>query len=531
MLLDRLLTVAPTGLRAVLGRPSKEGEPAQPASSSNAYLRGNFAPLREETHTEALEVVAGEVPRGLAGALFRIGPAPRFEPIDALRYHWFDGDGMVDAFHFDGGRVSHRRRWVRTDKFRHEEEAGRALFGGMRDLATSTPPGGWIALGFSPMELLELHARSTFGVPLRDDQIHRVMRSQDRSNTNVLQMAGRLLSLEESSAAYELDPRTLETRGRFTFGGVLDVAPMVAHPKVDPKTGVIYTFGYGSVPPYVVYYVFGPDGALRLRRPIDTTYPSMMHDFSVTETRAVFYHLPATLWMDNMKSGEPVRWEPSRGARIGVTARDDADAPVRWIDIPPCYVFHPMNAYDDGETLVLDIARYPRLPLFDLGGEAPNPRIQDNPEARLTRLRVDVQRGTVTEEALDEDAMEFPVVDPRHAMRPYRYGWAVSRRGACADERGMFNAITRYDLQERRVQRRLFGRASFPSEPIVVPRSATSAEGEGWLLTVVYHADEDRSELVVLDALDVEGAPVAVLRCPHRIPYGFHGSFVEATAL
>ncbi|EYF04359.1 carotenoid oxygenase family protein [Chondromyces apiculatus] len=522
MLLDRLLSAAPPALRGLLGRPPPTAPHPPPP---NPYLQGNYAPYRAETETSALELASGEVPRALSGALYRMGPAPRYEPLDPVRYHWFDGDGMVDAFHFEDGRVSHRRRWVRTDKFQQEERAGRALFGGIRDLASATLPEGWLALGFTPLELLELRARSVLGLPLKEDQIRRIVRSQDRSNTNVLPMAGRLLTLEESAAAHELDPRTLETRGRYTFGGLLDFAPMVAHPKIDPATGVIYTFGYGSKAPYITYYVFGADGSLRLRREIDAPYASMMHDFSVTETRAIFYHLPATLWMGaKMQGRDAVRWEPSLGARLGVTSRDDAAAPVQWIDIPPCYLFHPMNAYDDGDAVVLDIARYPRLPFFDMGGESPNPRFTDNPDARLTRLRVDLRSGTVTETLVDDAPMEFPVVDPRYAMRPYRYGWGASRRGPAGAE-GQLNALALYDHTQGHSRRRELGPKSFTSEPVIVPRHPDAPEGDAWLLAVVYHADEDRSELLILDALELDRTPIAVLRCPHRIPYGFHGNW------
>lgn len=529
MLLDHLLASAPPALRAALGQPARARSPHAPPP--NPYLQGNFAPFREETETPALTLTVGEVPRDLSGTLYRIGPAPRFEPLDPARYHWFDGDGMVDAFRFEGGHASHRRRWVRTDKIGWEERAGRALFGGIRDFGDGTPLEGWRALGFEPLELLTMRARIALGLPPRRDQVRRLRRAHDLSNTNVLRMAGRLLTLVESSAAYELDPGTLETRGRFTFGGVLDEGAMVAHPKIDPATGAIYTFGYSPVPPYLTYFVFGADGALRLRRTIDLApgaqYPTMMHDFSVTETRAVFYQTPATFRLENRGTSEPVRWEPSLGARIGVTRRDDPDGEVRWIEISTCHIFHPMNAYDDGDELVLDVARYPRLPLFDLGGEAPNPRISDNPEARLFRLRVDPAKGSVREELLGDLPLEFPVVDPRFAMRPYRYGWAACRRGA-ADDRGLFNAIMLYDHREGCARVRELGRSSFTSEPIVVPKRPDAPEGDAWLLAVIYLADEDRSELVILDALAVDAAPVAVLRCPHRIPYGFHGSWVDA---
>ncbi|AUX26540.1 carotenoid oxygenase [Sorangium cellulosum] len=492
----------------------------------NPYLEGNYAPFRSETEAASLELVAGEVPAALSGTLYRIGPAPRFDPPDPVRHHWFEGDGMVDAFRFDGGRVAHRRRWVRTDKVRWEEQAGRALFDGMRSFGRRVPLEGWKALGFTPAELIELRVRSLLGLPPREEQVHRILRAHDRSNTNVLKLAGRLLTLVESAAAHEIDPDTLATRGRFTFGGAVETRPMVAHPKVDPESGAIYTFGYSSSRPYVTYYAFTADGSLRFSREIDVPFPAMMHDFGVTATRAVFYHLPATMRPESRRSDNPVRWEPSEGARLAVVSRDDPSAPVRHVDLPACYIFHTMNAFDDGGSVVLDVVRYPRLPLFDLGGENPNPPLAESPDGRLTRLRIEPDKGVVSSAVLDETPAEFPVVDPRFATRPYRYGWMVGRRGD-SDGRGHHNAIALHDHLERRGRYHELGRSSFTSEPIFAPRGEASPEGDGWLLAVVYRAEEDRSDLLVLDALDIEREPVAVLRCPHRIPYGFHGSWVE----
>ena len=94
--------------------------------TSNPYLTGNFAPVRSEDDFE-LEVV-GEIPRRSAGAFYRNGPNPQFEPRG--HYHWFTGDGMIHGFFVEGGKVSYRNRYVRTPKWRLENAAGRALFGG-----------------------------------------------------------------------------------------------------------------------------------------------------------------------------------------------------------------------------------------------------------------------------------------------------------------------------------------------------------------------------------------------------------------
>lgn len=505
-------------------RPRRRGP-----SLSNPYLEGNFAPVGREHDAPSLDVVEGAFPAELRGSLYRMSPAPRFQPINPVLHHWFDGDGMIDAFHVEDGRVSHRNRWVRTPKVVMEERAGRALFGGIRDLALSTPLQGWFALGFTPGEMLRLRVGGLLGRKPTEEQILRVVTAMDRSNTSIQWMAGRLLTLVEGSAAHEIEPRSLATLGRFDFGGAVDVrnGGMVAHPKIEPETGTIYTFGYWGGRAGLTYHVLGGDGASRIRRDIETPYPAMMHDFSVTASRAIFYHLPGVLDLSDTTSANPIRWQPSRGARIGVVARDDASAPVRWYEIPPCYVFHPMNAFDDGDAVVLDIVRYPRLPLFDTGGESPNAGFEEAPPGLLVRLRLDLASGRVSETVMDDAPCEFPIVDPRHAMRPCRYGWVAARRGATCG-RGVMNAIGRVDFRTGEVRYRVLGRSSYTNEPLFIPRREGAPEGDGYLITTVYHADRGVSDLVLLDATDLDREPVAVARARQRVPYGFHGTWVPA---
>ncbi len=504
--------------------------PRPRSSLSNPYLEGNFAPVGRESDSPSLQVLRGEVPRELRGTLYRMSPGPRFEPPNPALYHWFDGDGMIDAFALEDGRVSHKNRWVRTEKLALEERAGHALYGGIRDLATSTTIEGWLALGFSGAELLGLQAQAILGKAPSAEQFDKILRAMDRSNTSIVKMAGRLLSLVEGSAAHEIDPVSLATKGRFDFGGAVRSGKggMVAHPKVEPVTDKIYTFGYWGGRGGLTYHVFDKDGTSRIARDIETPYASMMHDFSVTETRVVFYHVPAVLHMDDAKNPNSVRWEPSRGARIGVVLRDDPAAPVRWYEMPPFFVFHPLNAFDDGNAVVLDFVRYPRVPLFDPGGESMNPRIDEYAPGVLMRLRLDLETGATNETVLDDAPCEFPIVDPRHSMRRHRHGWIAARRPPFSGGHGLANAIGRVDFETGEVRYRHLGRSTYTNEALFIPRSATAPEGDGYLITTVYHADEGVSDLLILDATDLDAEPVAVVRARQRVPYGFHGTWVPA---
>jgi carotenoid cleavage dioxygenase len=452
---------------------------------TDPFLQGNYAPWPMEGEIHDL-VVEGEIPRELNGTLYRNGPNPQFAPRG--KYHWFDGDGMIHAFAIHEGKAHYRNRWVRTQRFQMEREAGEALFGGLTDFTNSDPR----AEGVFP----------------------------NAANTNIIVHGGKLLALWEAGPPHELDPRTLETIGSYDFDGKLQ-GPMTAHPKIDPETGELLFFGYSPFPPYLRYYVASADGKITRSEAIEVPVPTMMHDFITTREHVIFMVFPATFRFENFASGQPIRWEPELGTKIGVMPRNGSPSEIRWFATDPCYVFHPMNAYTVGVKIIADVCRFERLPLF---GEAKQSNLTENGYARLTRWTLDLQSGALKEQRLDERPTEFPRLDERYAGLRYRYGYAGGRDGV-ATEGGFFNAVFHYDLDTGRQRLHDFGPKSFTSEPVFVPRTPRSPEGEGFLLSVVYRQEENRSDLVILDAENIEDQPLATVKLPHRVPYGFHGNW------
>jgi len=309
--------------------------------------------------------------------------------------------------------------------------------------------------------------------------------------------------------------------GPYDFGGKL-VGPMTAHPKRDPDTGELLFFGYSPFPPYLRYHVASADGVLVRSEEIDVPVPTMMHDFITTPAHVIFMVFPATLRPENFASGMPIRWEPDLGTKIGIMPRNGGNADVRWFETDPCYVFHAMNAYTEGRRVIADVCRFDRLPLFDGGGSMEG--VGQALRACLTRWTFDLDAGTITTEQRDDSFAEFPRLDERYSGHFYRYGYTVGRVGV-PTEAGVFNAIFLYDHTTGRRRVHDFGATSFPSEPVFVPRSPTAPEGEGFLLAVVYRAEENRSDLVILRAEAVEEKPLATVKLPHRVPYGFHGNW------
>src|SRR5207237_8339901 len=119
---------------------------------------------------------------------------------------------------------------------------------------------------------------------------------------------------------------------------------------------------YGFMPPFLVYHRVSPDGELVRSEEIPVAGPTMIHDFCITEHHVVFLDLPVVFDLELAIQGTmPYRWSDDYGARIGVLERGAPGSTIRWFDVEPCYVFHPLNAFDDGDRVVIDVARYPEL--------------------------------------------------------------------------------------------------------------------------------------------------------------------------
>jgi len=433
--------------------------------TDNFFQRDNYAPVTDEL-TEFDLPVEGVIPAELDGWYLRNGPNPR-----QATAHWFTGDGMIHGVRLEGGRAAwYRNRWVRTDSFKEDFPLYNA--DGTRNLRAGT------------------------------------------ANTHLVNHAGKTLALVESSLPYEIT-NDLETVGAYDFGGKL-VDSMTAHPKICPTTGEMHFFGYGNIfEPHVTYHRADANGELVINRPLDVKALTMMHDFALTAEHVVFMDLPIVFNLDVAMKGDgdmPYRWDDNYGARLGVLRRDDPFGEVRWFEIDPCYVFHVANAYDRGTSIVLQAVRYPELWRHSGGFDT---------DGVLWSWTIDLQTGTVTERQLDDRAVEFPRIDDRLATLPARY--AVSVGDGC---------LVRYDLTTGDAVEHAFGTAESPGGPgeaVFVPSTSGPAdESSGWYIGYVYDQARDGSDLVIIDASDFAAQPVARIKLPHRVPFGFHGNWISA---
>jgi carotenoid cleavage dioxygenase len=449
----------------------------------NRYLEGNFGPVSEEQTATDLPVT-GRIPVALEGRYLRNGPNPIVPP-DPATYHWFTGDGMVHGVRLRGGRAAwYRNRFIRSPA--------------VAEVLGETAPGG------APP-----HGEMDFA-----------------ANTNVIGHAGRTFAIVEGgSRPYELSYE-LDTIGRCDFDGTLN-GGYTAHPKLDPATGelhaVSYWWGWGNK---VEYSVIDKSGRVRRTVEVEVGASPMMHDMSITEHHVVLYDLPVTFDLEEAMSGTvfPYRWDPDYTPRIGVLPMEaDADA-IRWFEVEPCYVFHPLNAYEDGDRIVLDVVRHPKM--FDVQRLGP-----DEGPPTLDRWTVDLAAGKVIEERLDDRGQEFPRVDERTVGRRHRFGYSAAAQ--LADDGVAFSgaALLKHDLDAGTVESREFARGAGVAEAVFVPREDGAEEDDGWLLAFAYDPERDGSDLLILNARDITGDPEAVVHLPQRVPFGFHGNWVPDAAI
>jgi carotenoid cleavage dioxygenase-like enzyme len=447
------------------------------------FLQGSFAPVEQEI--TALDLpVTGQIPAELSGRYLRNGPNPL--GLDDPGYHWFLGAGMVHGVRLRDGRAEwYRNRWVRA-----------------KDVAAKLGeewPSGPVHEGFD-----------------------------FAANTHIISHAGRTLAtVEAGPLPYELSEE-LDTIGPCDFGGTLP-GGYAAHTKLDPRTGELHAIAYFWAWDHVQHVVIDVAGRVIRTTDIPVSDGPMMHDFALTEKYVILYNLPVTFSLDLVAEGIrlPYTWNPAHQPLVGLLPRDGSSG-VRWFEIAPCWVFHTLNAYDDGGKVVIDLCQYPGS--FDVAtlwtGHGP---------ATLDRWIIDPDAGQVTQQGLNDRPQEFPRVDERVVSRPHRFGYSavigeVSRATVALSgdfkDQAFSNALLKHDLDRGTVQAHEFGTGETAGEAVFAPVAPDAAEDDGYVMAFVHNPERGAADLVILAAQDFAGEPVARVHLPARIPLGFHGSWL-----
>lgn len=441
-------------------------------------------------------LIKGRIPADLEGVFFRNGPG-RFELGGERYHHWFDGDGFAQRWQVSQGKVSHRGRFVQTQKFMDESKAGQFLY---------------------PAFGTHVSRRGIKG----NDTVN-------AANTNLLPFNGRVYALWEGGSATEVDPVTLETIGIKTWTDELKSMPFSAHPKMDPDGGM-WNFGTMFGGSKLVLYRIGANGQMQASGVVDVPQLTMVHDFVVSARHLIFLIPPYDMVRGEDKSfAEMHQWAGSgpaaRPMRAVVVSKDTLQ--IRKIfEMDPQMVFHFGNAWDDGDTTRFDVVLHSGDALMEVGrlmqGERPKNAAHRSYAAQVT---LDYARGTVNVARL-LGGSEFPRVMPQVVSAQHRKLTLLSTSPRNPD--GILDTVNLVDTQSGKNDAYRFDGHWQVEEHVMVPRKHARSETDGYLVGVAQDTRRKQTVMTVFDAARVSAGPLALARLPYRAPHCFHGNFLSS---
>lgn len=463
------------------------------------YLSGPFAPVFRECILQDLPV-EGAIPTDMEGIYLRNGPNPRFAPPG--RYHAFDGDGMLHSAHFSAGKLTYRNRWIRTDAWQEEDNAGEGRYRGVMDTLKG-----------------------------REDQP-----LKNSANTDIVGHAGKAVaSWYQAGVPYWIDPVTLETLGKAPLTGL--GGGFSAHCKVDEHTGEMMFFDYWNEAPYMSYGVVDRDGRQVHQVPIALPGPRLPHDMAITEHYSILHDLPLIHCPEALRHGRhKIHFETTLPTRLGVIPRFGNADDVRWFEFSPCFIYHVINAWEEGPEVVMVGCRYlPRqTPAGDIDANATaNDIAQLRMNARLWQWRMNLQTGEAREQCLNDSLnVEFPGINLRFQGRKSRWGYLVDHDPNTLHWTG----LRKFDLDTGICTSAWTDDAvnAWYSEPWFAPRvgahidAQTQAEDDGYIVVFCWNQATKIQEIQVFDAHDLNTGPLARIMLPVRVPSGFHACWIQA---
>ncbi|KAK9936790.1 hypothetical protein M0R45_013614 [Rubus argutus] len=495
---------------ALISRESQN--PLPKTADPRVQIAGNFAPVPEQPVRHALPA-SGTIPECINGVYVRNGANPLHEPVAG--HHFFDGDGMVHAVSINDGEASYACRFTETQRLVQEREIGRPVF----------PKAIGELHGHSGIARLALfYARGALGLV---DHSHGI----GVANAGLVYFNGRLLAMSEDDMPYQVRITAagdLETVGRFDFDNQLG-STMIAHPKVDPVSGHLHTLSYDVVQkPYLKYFQFSADGAKSPDVEIPLAGPTMMHDFAITENFVVIPDQQVVFKLQEMiTGGSPVIYDQKKKSRFGILSKNACNADdIIWIESPDTFCFHLWNAWEEPESdevVVIGSCMTPPDSIFN--------ECDESLKSVLSEIRLNLKTGESTRRPIISAEsghvnLEAGMVNRNRLGRKTRYAYL-----AIAEPWPKVSGFAKVDLSTGQVKKHIYGDSKFGGEPFFLPSTSDGGENEddGYILSFVHDEKSWKSELQIVNAMNLKLEATVAL--PSRVPYGFHGTFIDSKDL
>jgi carotenoid cleavage dioxygenase len=342
------------------------------------------------------------------------------------------------------------------------------------------------------------------------------------NNTHVISHAGKIYAIAEAGdKPVEIDQQ-LNSLDTDPFHGTLETG-FTAHTKFDSQSkelhGITYAFPRGSYEAH--YVVIGKDGRVKRTDLLPLSSGTMLHECAITENYVLVLDLSITFALSKLAKGYfPFSWNDDHQARIGLLNRKSDNVEIKWFNIDPCYFFHTVNAYEDQQgNVVVHAMRYQRL--FDEDWNGPFTEFP----SLLTRWTLNLANGNASEQQLDDLPAEFPRMHPHLNGKFNRFGYLL---GTGLGVKPDFGRIIKYDFVNKSNEVYELGEGKEGAESVFIPSENQKNEDDGYLMTYVYDKASDKSNLVIFHAQNIKSGPIAQIKLPQRVPFGFHGSWVPA---
>jgi carotenoid cleavage dioxygenase-like enzyme len=488
-----------------------------------------------------------KIPDWLSGTFVRNGPA-WFDLGNYHVRHWFDGLAMLIKFEFKAGKVIYNNRMLKTEAYYWARAKGEL---GFREFATETHP-----------------------TRFRDLANMINPRISDNAVVSVLKVNNSYIAMADGARPVAFDLKTLKTLGHYKFDDLFNVILTTPHPHYDPRREAIFTYVTTLEPALfkksrvdLAYRVCRIDKGSNKRKiiaTIPTNRISYIHGLGMTENWVILIHNSFVLtdpFAMNFKH-RPVldeyHWLPDQEPTRFYAVHKDSGKVRTWLSDKAFFNFHNINAYEEGEDLIVDISLYDHpqdattLLLFDhltrfTGGSIP---IGCFARFCLTRGSKYAQPAPGFDWGNPFSAIEMPAVNKYFNGKKYRYAYGIgSAQGV--DVSNFFDRLVKFDLKNTDTKPKIFylnedEPTNYFTEPVFVPEPHRhpnctkhtticedwcdahdeDCEDRGVVLSVGLATQaliDGRSFLAILDAKEFN--LLELLYLPHIIPFGLHGNF------